>query len=53
MSALCCLLQCSGDGNSYVLTVTDIAGGDARYYVPRCFGGFGGNMDIDATNKKV
>jgi hypothetical protein len=35
------------------MTVSGIATGDARYYVPRCIGGFGGNMDVDATNKKV
>jgi hypothetical protein len=29
------------------------ASDDVQYYVPRCIGGFGGNIDLDKVNKKV
>lgn len=35
------------------LKVTDKMSGDAKHYVPRCIAGTGGNVNLDATNKKV
>jgi hypothetical protein len=35
------------------LTVTDMEAGDAKHFVPCCVSGSGGNINLDATNKKV
>lgn len=43
----------AGNGRTYTVTVTGSRGGDARYYVPRCYNGFGGNLNLDNINKKV
>lgn len=38
---------------TFTLKVVDTAEGDATTWVPRCVGGFGGNINLDAINKKV
>jgi hypothetical protein len=41
------------DKGAYTVKITGITTGDAQYYVPRCVSGSGGNVNLDATNKKL
>jgi hypothetical protein len=49
-SMLSCTQSCSG---TYTVEIVDTASGDAQYYVPRCIGGCGGNINLDKVNMKV
>jgi hypothetical protein len=54
LNIVCSALTGLQSGNkTFNLVVTAKRPGDAQFYVPRCINGFGGNINLDGTNKKV
>lgn len=45
----------TADDKTFLIEITDICGGDGRYYVPRCVAGKNGSQtaDLDVTNGKL
>jgi hypothetical protein len=51
----CCIpfIQQQTEKAAFAVKITGIDTGDAQFYVPRCVSGSGGNINLDAINKKV